>query len=112
MSYDYSVFKAPGAGPMSSWDAAPPPPLGTLEELTQRLSVLFPLLSWQWSGETCFGRSRPSPDRALEFQITPDDDGLCRFLTVRRVTRPELEELCRKLDAVAVDAQKMELIRP
>jgi hypothetical protein len=112
MSYDYSVFKAPGPGPMSSWSAAPPSALGTLEEVTQRLSEFFPQVPWRWSGKTCFGRSGESPDPGFEFQITPDDDGLCRFLTVRHVTRSEVEGLCRMLNAVAVDDQKMELIRP
>jgi hypothetical protein len=97
---------------MSSWEAAAPPPLGTLEELKQRLSSLFPEASWKRWERTEFGRSRPSSDGGMEFQVTPDDDGLCRFLTVRRITRIELEDLCRGLGVVAVDSQSMELIRP
>lgn len=31
-----------------------------------------------------------------------DDDGICRHRTVRRVTRPELEALCRALGLVAI----------
>jgi hypothetical protein len=113
MSYDYSLFKAPGPGPMSSWAPTSPTPLGTLADVQQQLTALFPQVSWQSFGKTCFGRPHPaSMDGGMEFQITPDDDGLCRFLTVRRIARPEIEELCRALGVVAVDDQKIELIRP
>ena len=109
MSCDYSLFRAPGPGPMASWQAAPPEPLGTLEQIQQRLSAVFPEAIWErWDGSH-FGRT---PGGGCEFQITPDGDGVCRFLTVRRVTRAEVEVLCRALDVVAVDAQKTELIRP
>jgi len=96
---------------MSSWPAVPPAPLGTIEEVQGRLAELFPQASWQWFGKTCFGRSRLLQESGIEFQVTPDEDGLCRFVTVRRVTRSEIERLCRALDVVAVDDQKVELIR-
>jgi hypothetical protein len=102
MSYDYSLFNAPGPAPMSSWAAVPPAPLGTVDDVKKRLAALFPRMSWSESGATSFGRALPLPDGGPE----------CRFLAVRRITRPELEGLCRSLDVVAVDNQKVELIRP
>ena len=112
MSYDYSFFIAPGPGDMSSWGAVDPAPLGTPSEVQDRLSRHFPQTSWRQFGTTIYGSSHLSPDGASEFQITPDDDGLCRLLTARRVTRDEVHRLCRLLGLVAVDQQKMELIRP
>jgi hypothetical protein len=82
-------------------------PLGTLEEVEQRLSALVPEMAWQRSGAASFGRSRSPAAEGIEFQPTPDDDGLCRALTVRRITRPQLEELCRRLGVVAVDSQNV-----
>jgi hypothetical protein len=112
MSYDYSLFVPPGPGPMSSWTAASLMPLGTLEEVERRLSASFPEMAWQRSGGASFGRSRLPEFEEIEFQLTPDADGLCRALTVRRITRRQVEELCRMLGVVAVDSQKVELIRP
>jgi hypothetical protein len=105
MSYDYSLFRAPGPGPMDSWDAAPPSPLGTVDEVKARLSSRYPALAWRQFESSWFSESTP------EFQLTPEEDGSCRFVTVRRVTRPEIEMLCRMLEVVAVDQQKGELIR-
>ena len=112
MSYDYSLFRSPGPGPMSSWKADPPAPLGRLEDVRRRLSDLYPEAAWELSHGSYFGSSKRSPEDACEFQLTPDEEGLCRFVTVRRITREELRELCRALDVIAVDAQTVELIRP
>jgi hypothetical protein len=112
MSYDYSLFRSPGPGPMSSWKAVPPAPLGTLEDVRSRLSELYPEATWERSHGSYFGWSKRLPEDACEFQLTPDEDGLCRFITVRRITRDSLMGLCRALDVIAVDAQKVELIRP
>lgn len=112
MSYDYSLFVPPGPGPMSSWADVPPAPLGEPHRVRARISALFPEASFTQSGRTWFGRAGRSSTEAVEFQFTPDGDGQCRFLTVRRITRPALVSLCRALGVVAVDAQKTELIRP
>ena len=112
MSYDYSLFIAPGSGDLSSFPVVDPAPLGTLSEVQERLSRLFPDTYWRQFGNTLFGRSQLSPDGHSEFQITPDDDGQCRWLTVRRVKRDEVQRLCQLLGLVAVDQQTMELIRP
>jgi hypothetical protein len=112
MSYDYSLFIAPGPGDMSSWGAVSPAPLGTPSELQDRVSKHFPQTSWEQFGTTIFGHAQLSPDGACDLQITPDDDGQCRWLTARRITRDEVLLLCRVLGLVAVDQQKVELIRP
>jgi hypothetical protein len=97
---------------MPSWPVVEPASLGTLAEVQERLSGLFPDTYWRQLGNTSFGRLQLSPDGHSEFQITPDDDGQCRWLTVRRVARDEVQQLCRLLGLVAVDQQTMELIRP
>ena len=112
MSYDYSLFIAPGPGDMSSWGAVDLAPLGTPSEVQDLVSRHFPRTSWRQFGNTIFGRSPLSSDGDSEFQITPDDDGQCRWLTARRVTRDEVKRLCRLLGLVAVDQQRVELIRP
>jgi hypothetical protein len=108
MSYDYTLFKAPAPGPMESWPAVPPEPLGTVEELKQRLSQSFPDVLWEELRGAWFGRWQ---DRAgyAEFQITPESDGSVRFIGMRRVEKEDVEKLCRHLSVVAVDPQKMEL---
>jgi len=108
MSYDYSLFLAPGPGPMSSWPADAPESLGTFDHVKERLAEVLPDTSWQTLRETFFGRS----EVGVEFQITPDADGSCRFVTARRITRAQLETLCRALGVVAVDNQTVEVIRP
>lgn len=109
MSYDYTLFIAPAPGPMVSWPAMELIPMGRLDQVKQRLTDFFPGASWRLFGETWFGRATSD---GMEFQVSAGEDGICRHLTVRRITRPELEELCRALGVVAVDTQKMELIRP
>ena len=109
MSYDYSLFIAPGPGPMASWPHVPPAPLGTPDQLRQRVSEIVPGASWRHFADTWFGRA--SAD-GMELQLAGCEDGACRFLIVRRITRPELEALCRALGTVAVDNQTIELIRP
>jgi hypothetical protein len=112
VSYDYSLFRAIGEGPMDTWPAASPEPIGTVDEVKARLGAIFPEASWRLSQATWFGASTHAPETAMGFQLTPDDDRRCRWLTVRRVTRSEVQDLCRALGLVAVDAQKVELIRP
>ena len=112
MSYDYLLFIAPGPGDMASWDLVDPAPLGTPSEVQERLSRHFPQTSWRQFGDIIFGSSQISPDGHSELQFSPDDDGQCRWLTARRVTRDDVLQLCRMLGLVAVDPQKMELIRP
>jgi hypothetical protein len=112
VSYDYSLFRAIGEGPMETWPAAVPEPMGTADEVKARLGALFPEASWRLAQDTWFGESTQAPETAMTFQLTPDDVGQCRWLTVRRVTRSEVQDLCRALGLVAVDAQKVERIRP
>lgn len=108
MSYDYSLFKAPGSGPMESWPAEQPESLGSIDEIKKALSVLFPDVSWERSNETWFGRWE-NGDRYAEFQMTPEHDGKVRFITMRRTERKDVEALCRQLGVVAIDPQSMEL---
>ena len=117
MSYDYSLFHAPGPGPMSTWEPVPPAPLGSAEELKARLLGVFPAAGFvQGPGTaTWFGHAEPIEQGrggGIEFQMTPEADGLVRFLTVRRIARDEVAVLCRVLGLVAVDNQTVELIRP
>lgn len=112
MSYDYSLFREIGPGPMDAWPAVPPDPMGTADEVKVRLGALFPEATWRLSQGTWFGTSTHAPETAMGFQLSPDDDGRCRWLTVRRVTRTQVQEICRALGLVAVDAQTSELIRP
>jgi len=109
MSYDYSLFIAPGPGPMASWPHVPPAPLGTPDQLRQRVSEIVPGASWRHFADTWFGHATAD---GMELQLAGGEDGVCRFLIVRRITRPELEALCRALGTVAVDNQTIELIRP
>ena len=97
---------------METWPATSPEPMGTVDEVKTRLGAIFPEASWRLVQDTWFGASAHAPETAMGFQLTPDEDGQCRWLTVRRVTRSEVQDLCRALGLVAVDAQKVELIRP
>lgn len=108
MSYDYSLFKAPGPGPMESWPAAEPEPLGTIDDLKRRLAGMFPDIQWEHELGSWFGRWEKR-DRYAEFQVAPESDGQIRFLTIRRAERREVETLSRHLGVVAVDPQRMEL---
>jgi hypothetical protein len=108
MSYDYSLFKAPGPGPMESWPVARLDSLGTVDALKQKLSELFPGINWTNSHDTWFGRWQ-GRERHAEFQITPERGDDVQSFTMRRTERKEVERLCNHLGVVAVDPQKMEL---
>jgi hypothetical protein len=110
MSYDYSFFNAPGPGPMSEWDSVDPSPLGTIDEVKARIAALFPETEWTLHADTWWGRTAPLAN-GIELQVTPGDDGACRWVTARRITREEVARLCRGLGVVAVDDQTLELIR-
>ena len=97
---------------MSEWPVVDPVSLGTLDEVQARLSAFFPETQWRQFGDTAFGESHLSPDGPSEFQITPGEDGQCRWLTARRIRRDEVLRLCELLGLVAVDQQTVELIRP
>jgi hypothetical protein len=109
LSYDYILFIAPAPGPMSDWPVVELPPLGSLDFVRQRVTHLFPDASWRQFAETWFGRATSD---GMEFQVSAGEDGVCRHFTLRRVTRDEVVALCRELGLVAVDVQKIELIRP
>jgi hypothetical protein len=93
---------------MESWPATDPEPLGTIDDLKKSLSGLFPDIHWEHIQGTWFGRYE-NGDRYAEFQISTEDDGKIRFLSVRRTERHEVETLSRHLGVVAVDSQRMEL---
>jgi hypothetical protein len=114
MSYVYLLFKPLGPGPMSTWPAVQPEPLGTAEDLKARLAAIFPDVTWRpWAHGAWFGQTTPAdPNACQELQLTPDENGQYRFVTARRTTREQLARLCRALDLVAFDPQQNELIRP
>jgi hypothetical protein len=117
MSYDYTLFLAPGPGPMSTWEPVPPASLGSVEEVLARLKGVFPAAGFTQEPGTsaCFGHAEPielGRGGGIEFQMTPEADGTVRFLTVRRIARDEVATLCRILGLVAVDNQTVDLIRP
>ncbi|WP_041453229.1 hypothetical protein [Anaeromyxobacter dehalogenans] len=111
MSYDYTVFRAPAEGPMDAWPAEAPPALGSLAEVRQRLDALLHQVTWTQHASTWLGRCEAGP-RSAELQLTPEADGQVRFVTIRRVERALVEELCAGLGVVAVDPQEMRLYRP
>ena len=107
MSYDYSLFKPLGTGPMSSWPAELPAALGSADEVKQALSKVFPNTDWELFEDSWFGRWENGKAHA-EFQFTSESDEMVHFLTMRRAERSEVEKLCGHLDVIALDTQKME----
>lgn len=107
MSYDYTLFVAPGEGPMSTWPPSDPAALGSVDEVKARLATALTPIRWTYDHGAWFGATE-----TLELQLTAEPDGTCRFITLRRLTRREVEHVCRALGLVAVDAQTVELIRP
>jgi hypothetical protein len=74
------------------------------------LAGFCPELAWENFQGAWFGRCEVG--RHPEIQLTPDEDGQLRFITLRRVTRDEVIEIARRLELVAVDDQTCELLRP
>lgn len=107
MSYDYSLFKPLSPGPMSSWPAQLPESLGSVEEIKQALSTLFPNTTWEQFNDSWFGRWE-NGEAYAEFQLTAEREDEVHFLTVRRAERVEIEKLCGHLDVIALDTQRME----
>ena len=107
MSYDYSLFKPLGPGPMSSWPAELPQSLGSIEEVKHALSEIFPDTDWELFNDSWFGRWE-SGNAGAEFQLTSEDDDGVHFLAMRRTERVEVEKLCEYLDVIALDTQTME----
>lgn len=92
---------------MSSWPVELPKKLGSVEEVKQILSAVFPNTDWELCDDTWFGRWESEAAYA-EFQLTPESDAGVHFLTMRRVERAEVERLCGHLDVIAIDSQTME----
>jgi hypothetical protein len=111
VSYDDSVFRAPAEGPMEAWPSEAPPALGTVAEVRQRVDELLHEVTWTQHESTWFARCDAGP-RSAEVQVTPEADGQARFVTIRRVERALVEELCDRLGLVAVDPQAMRPYRP
>lgn len=108
MSYDYSLFKPLGDGPMRSWPAELPQALGSVDDVKQGLSGIFPGTGWELFDDSWFGRWERGAAYA-EFQLTCDSEAGVHFLTMRRVDRPEVERACEHLNIIALDVQTMEL---
>lgn len=102
MSYEYLLFRAPSDGPMSSWAAAEPAPLGTAEELQARIEALYPGVAWRAFQDSYFG-AWEAGERYAEFQLTPSPSGRFSSFSMKRVPRDEVERVCRELGLVAVD---------
>jgi hypothetical protein len=85
MSYDYSLFKPPRPGPMSSWAAQLPESLGSTKEVKQALSGIFPGTLWEPFESSWFGRWE-SQGAYAEFQFTSESDDAVHFLTMQNRT--------------------------
>jgi hypothetical protein len=107
MSYDYSLFKPLGPGPMSSWPAQLPESLGSTNEVKQALSGIFPGTIWEPFDSSWFGRWE-SQGASAEFQLTAESADGIHFLTMRRTERAAVERLCEHLKIMALDQQTME----
>lgn len=93
-------------GPMSSWPAERPPPLGTVAEVKARLDALFPGIDWR-PPSLQLGTWGEGDEHA-EFLVLPEPDGTVSSVSMTHCARSDAERLARHLGpaVVALDPQQ------
>ncbi len=104
MSYSYMFFRPLRDGPMSSWPAEWPPPLGTEAEVKARIGEVFPGI--EWHPPESMGVWEDG-DRCAQFTLAQQEDGMIRSVGMSHCAREEVERLARHLGpgVIAMDEQ-------
>ena len=108
MSYDYILMHPVSDAPLDEWTPEEPPLLGPLSDVQRKLSELCPHIVWDgnhtrnYSGCDCCG----------QFALFPDSENQVSTIHVAYIHRRDVERIARSFGIVAIDSQKLELIRP
>jgi hypothetical protein len=106
MSYDYFLFARTGDGqaaPTLESFASEPRPIGTPEQLMERISAMFPAVTWEpphGDVDAWFGANGP------EFLFSPDPDGFVSTVKAAYIEPDQVRALAAALDLVTFDPQK------
>jgi hypothetical protein len=107
VGYDYMFFRPLRAGPMSTWPAEQPPPLGTVAEVKARLAEVFPGIHWRAPNFRV--ATWDDGEEHAEFIVAPEPDGTVRSFSMTHCARADAERLARYFGpaVIALDPQEM-----
>jgi hypothetical protein len=87
MSFHFYLYRAgEGLPPINSWAELLAEPLGSLEQIRNELSELFPQIQWElgshaWHG---FGAGYPAQGPYLDILLSEDAPGQCHFVVLNK----------------------------
>jgi len=108
LGYGYILMRAVSDAPLDEWPSEEPPLLGSVSDIQRKLSDLCPHIVWDgnhtrnYSGCDCCG----------QFMLSPDSADQVSTIHVAHIHRRHVERIARSLGIIAIDSQKVELIRP
>lgn len=107
MGYSYSFFRPLRDGPMSTWPAEQPPPLGTVAEVKAQLAAVFPGI--RWHAPRFILATWDEANEHAEFLVMPEPDGMVRSFGMTHCARKDVERMARHLGpaVIALDPQTM-----
>lgn len=112
MSFHFYLYRAPpGSGPMTSWEHMLTEPLGTVEELKEQLTTLFPQVSWSqntppdhvrntWFGMGPYGAELPY----IDILLSEDEPGQVHFVVLNKAPPSVMRKIVSALSLSDVSA--------
>jgi len=100
MSFNFYLYRAAaGLGPLNTWDRMQAEPLGSAEQLRERIAALYPQIRWTlreqtWSGLGPNGAGEPY----LDLMLREDEPGVCRMVVLNKAPPSVMRRLLEALD--------------
>ena len=110
MSHEYLMFRsAPGLDPQDAADDGAFEGLGSLDELSNAISRVFPSLQWKPSRvNAAVVTGGPAP----EFLLNAEADGQVHSFTMSRASSSQTNDLATVLRLSALDMESGEVVQP
>jgi hypothetical protein len=98
MSFHFYLYRAEaGLPPIGLWTELHAQPLGSVGQVRNGLTELFPHLRWEFQGDTWLGRGAGHPAPYLDVILGEDTPGQCHFVVLNKAAPSVMRKIMEHL---------------